>query len=139
MKLVRGIPHQLHELLRMRHRKRAQHDGVEQAEDRSVGADAECQRYDDNRAETGIAADHARAVMQVAVDVFQHAFPTRVARVVFHRFGAAQVRLRQAHCLFTATARSHFLLCRRFHVLPKFFVKLPLIAPLKEQRAHTAQ
>ena len=43
----------LHQLLGVRDRQLAQHDGIEQAEDRSVGADPERQRKDGHRCEGG--------------------------------------------------------------------------------------
>jgi hypothetical protein len=43
--LISGIAHD-HELLGMRHRKRAQHERVDQREDRRIGADAERQGKD---------------------------------------------------------------------------------------------
>ena len=57
---------ELDELLRIRDRQLVQHDGIEQAEDRGIGADAERQREHCHSREAGIAAHQPESVSQVA-------------------------------------------------------------------------
>jgi hypothetical protein len=65
MKFGRGIPDQLHELFGMLHRDLAQHHGVKQAVDGSVGADPECKREDSHGCEGGAAPHQPQGIADV--------------------------------------------------------------------------
>ena len=60
-----GIAHD-HELLGMRYRKRAQHERVDERENRRIGADAECERGDDRECEGGPAFERSNRIAQIA-------------------------------------------------------------------------
>jgi len=64
------------QLLRVRHRQHAQHQRVEQRENRRVGADAERQRNDRRGREAGAPAQAAQRV----ADVFAEALEPRKPR-----------------------------------------------------------
>jgi len=54
-----------YEVLRIAHGQRAQHDGVDQAEDCGIGSDAEGERNDCEGGKAGTLAQHAQAVADI--------------------------------------------------------------------------
>jgi hypothetical protein len=62
---IRILAEELDELTRIPHRQRAEHQGVDQAEDRGVGADTEGEGEDRHRGEAGRAAHHAYGVPKI--------------------------------------------------------------------------
>ena len=62
---------QLHQFLRIAHRQLAQHEGVDQTEDGSVGSDAERQGEHGCRRKSWIVAQSAECVLQVAPELLQ--------------------------------------------------------------------
>ena len=62
---VRRLPPQQNELLRMSHRQRLEENGVDEAENRRVGPNAERQRQHGHDRESGILGQHPQAVSKV--------------------------------------------------------------------------
>jgi hypothetical protein len=80
---------QLDQLLRRLDRKRPQHDGIQQAEHRRVGTDAERQDGNGNRREHRGAAQRSAAVADVLPDALGHRFPPGVAHAILDRCDTA--------------------------------------------------
>jgi len=72
------------QLFRMRDRQRAQHDCVEQAEDRGIGADSQCERDHRRCRETRIAPQSAQGVACVASRILK---PRNAALIPIRFFG----------------------------------------------------
>ncbi|PYQ99584.1 MAG: hypothetical protein DMF96_06480 [Acidobacteria bacterium] len=62
---IRILAEELDEFARIPHRQRAEHQGVDQAENRSVRADAEGEREDGDGGEAGRAAHHAEGIAEI--------------------------------------------------------------------------
>jgi hypothetical protein len=62
---IRVLAEELDEVARIPHWQRAEHQGVDQAEDGGVGADAQSEGEDGHRSETGRAAHHADGVTKI--------------------------------------------------------------------------
>ena len=74
-------PH-LKQLLRMGHRQRLQHDGVDQTEDRRIGANAERERKNRDGGKPGTGAQRSNGVTNVLESRVEHrskAFGNRAA------------------------------------------------------------
>ena len=63
--LLVAIHDDFDELFGMADRQHSEHDGVDQAEDGGVGADAQAERNDGYRGESGIAAEGAQSVAEI--------------------------------------------------------------------------
>jgi hypothetical protein len=63
--------------------KRLEQDGVHDAEDGCVRADAEGKRDNSDRGEAGRSAQHAQAVADILGQCFEEAHAERVAAVLF--------------------------------------------------------
>ena len=88
-----------------RDRKRAQQHGVDQRENRRVGADAEGQRHDDHRGEAGIPAKLPHGVPEVAPRRFDWRDAAGIAALLFDLFQAADRRTGAPPCvIFRGTA-----------------------------------
>ncbi len=69
-------------------RQQAQHDGVDQAEDGSVGADAQRKGHDGGEGEAGTLAQHAAGILDVAQDRFHKGSGAHVPDPFLHLLGA---------------------------------------------------
>ena len=97
----------LHQLFRMSDRERAQHHGVDQAEDRRVGADAEGEREDGDQREAGAPAQHARRVAQIGDQRLEPDEDVGVAHPLLLQRSVAEAAPRLAQGLRPAQAARH--------------------------------
>ena len=84
-----------HELAGVCNGKRSQHDHVEQAEDRGVGADAEGKGEDGDEGEARAGGEHAQAVAQVLREVLEGGLPAGGTDAVLDGVGAAHLNARR--------------------------------------------
>ena len=98
-----------HEAVRLRKRKRLEHDGVHGGEDRDVRADAQRQGDDRSGGETRRATKRAQREAHVANEILEHLQPTDVAMLFAHALHSSKVGDRHAACLVRAMpARTFF-------------------------------
>jgi len=79
----------LHQLLRVAHRKGAEQQRLNEAEDRRVRANAERERQDRDECEPGRSAQRSRRVQQIAPRIVQPPERSRVALMLFGLLDAA--------------------------------------------------
>ena len=109
-----GSPSRHHQLFGVPHRQHAQQNGIEQAEDGGVGADAYRQREHRDGREHRRLPQHARAVTDIARQVVQHVEAANVAALFPNLLHAAKsdagrpARLGIAHSRRPVLARLHF-------------------------------
>ena len=84
-------------------RARKQH-AIEERKQRGIRAQPECQGKDDNRAESGILAQQAKAVANVLEKFFQPAHAPHVAAFLLALLDSAQLEQRRAACFLNAEA-----------------------------------
>ena len=118
---------QLDELFRVAHRQRAEHQRVDQAEDRRVGADAERERQNRHRGEARRATQRPRGISHVLPRGFDDVLPADVTHMVFDRGSAAQLHPRGARGRLAAHARAHLVLDR--HVEELLQARRPVPVP----------
>jgi hypothetical protein len=82
------------EILRLGKRQGTQEHGVDDAEDRRVGADAEGQGQHRDGGEAGIFPQHANAETQIPREVLQHGQAAAVPHLLLDRFDAAELEQR---------------------------------------------
>ena len=79
------------QFLRVLHRQRAEEDGVEEREYRSIGANAQGEREDGDGGEAGASEELANGEAEVLEQVLGDGFPARRPHLVLHRCGAADL------------------------------------------------
>ena len=114
-------------------RQRFQQHRVDDAEDRSVGPDAERKHDDRRRAEAGMLQHHAYAVAQVLEQVFDVAEGEDIATLFLDHLRAPQTGERHAARLFRRHAPADVLLDIQLQVRLQFRVELALDALATEQ------
>jgi hypothetical protein len=124
--------------VRPRHGQRTQHDGVDNGEDRRIGADAQGEREDGDRGEGRRVAQGAGGVAQIAPQVLGGGFPADVAGVVFQRGETAHLGSGGARGLFTRQTGLHLLLDRRLEVPAQLGIELAVPFAAAEQRTQAA-
>ena len=98
---------QLDELVLIRIRQRPQQHGLDRAEDRHVGADAEAERQDDDQGEAGLAHERPERVAEIRAEVVPQLDADAAAHVVLVHFHAAEVAQRRASRFVVRHASSH--------------------------------
>ena len=119
--------------LRVAHRQRAQHQRVDQAEDRGVGADAQRQREHDDQREPAIPGEHPDGVADVAPDLVEPAAVPRGADAFLGLLDAAKLEQREPARLAGDIAVAHLVGRRRVDEPLKLVIELPLGASRPKQ------
>ena len=114
------------QLLGTSDRQGLQHHGIEHAEDRGCGANAERQREDAGRGETGGPPQAARGVSPVQPQAFDDRLPADIADAILDRVGDAELHPRRARRGFPGHAASHPLFDRPIEEVAEFGVELLL-------------
>ena len=129
---------EFHQLLRILDRKRAQHHGIEKAEDGGVGADAEGQRDErDNR--DGRGAQHrAQSVTGILQKCFQPTPAPCHMALLLDAGNVAESLLRRPASRFGINAGGDLLLAAQFEVEAHLFIEFALKPAAVEQHVESS-
>ena len=124
-------PFEQHQVLRIAHRQRLEHDRVDDTEDGGVGADTEGQRQDSNGGEAGILRQHAQTIEHVAAPACQEGESAAFAQSAVFR-----VMLPGRHSRFLSSLRFLQLMGQRGPIddVPARDLAGPLLACAQPQR-----
>src|SRR5579863_3679308 len=120
--LRRAGPVDLDQLLGILYWEEAQHDGIEEAEDRGVCANAESERKNCDARDDGSAAENAQRVADVLQEIFEEADAAGVAALFLNLFGAAESKAGAANGFFAGGPGAHILFDLLFEVKAKLVV-----------------
>jgi hypothetical protein len=126
-----------HQALVVEERQRTQQHGVDHVEDRDVRADAERKREDGDRAEAGVAAQHAQREGGVLPELLEPDPAPAVARHLPHQQRVAELAARCGLCLGFALAALAPLAHRLREVSLDLLAQL-FVAPAAEERQPAA-
>ena len=119
--------------------QRPQQHRIDDAEDRGVRADAECERQHREGRERTRASHGAEGVAHVLCELFErHPPPGVAAGLAQQQFIAKAAAGRRAR-LFRARAGTAMLLLAQFAMQPHFFAQVEIEAPATEQHAQSAE
>lgn len=127
-------PAQEDQLVRVAHRQAAQHDGVDEAEDRRARADAEGQDEHDDGGEGRAPAELARRESQVSDQVVGERHAARIAALLLDGLDAAELAQRCTAGRLGFHARGDVLLDQSLDVEPDLLVELAVERGLAEER-----
>ena len=119
--------------------ERAQHDGVDGAEDGRIGTDTKRQREHDHGGKCRRLAQRARAVPHVTPGLLDGGFPADPAGMVLHRLDAANLHAGRSTGNLGRHACADLRLDGGFQVRLKLLVELLLDAPAANQASQSAK
>ena len=119
-------------------RKRPKHHGVDDAEHRGVGADAERQRDDRDGREARRSAQATRGIAHILPDGFHGALPATPAHLRLRRPDASDLDTRRSLGSLARHSGAHFFVDGQLQVVPQLVVELLLDRFPVEERSDSA-
>ncbi len=130
---VLRVPHHQRELVGISNGQRFEQHRVDDGKERRVGADAEGERENDDRGESGIAAHRADGESQVGGQAVDQTLPADVADVVLGGFDAAELGACRTRRLVSRDAAAELLVDCALEIGAYFVVEVGVdLAPAKE-------